>query len=764
MSVLDRIPRDRTKREHLAAVDKVIWCDDDRPVSIIALNDGKTVVVNEKSTRFYRGQRYRFYGRWAEGKYGPQFQADTFTRDTPHTAAGVEKYLTDLCSGIGGKTAAKLYERFGPDTVATLRESPEQVAEAGILTPDAAKQAANELQRFAHLERTRVDLFGLFSGRGFPGKVVESVISKWGSRSPDVIRRDPYRLLTAGIPGCGWKRCDKLHAELGLPREANKRAILAGWNAIREDRTGSTWLPAATVFEAIRDAAPEVADPMRALKIGIRAGVFRVRKDGGDTWIAIGENARAEQRIADSIRRLGKAPNTWPTDLPASQSVGDGLPSAHQIEQLLRALAGPVGCLTGGPGTGKSYTISHLLRRLCDEVGQEKVAVAAPTGKASSRISEYLRDQGLTIEARTIHRLLGWAGQGSFAFHERNRLPFRVIVVDESSMIDTQLMASLLDACADGTHILFVGDPFQLAPVGHGAPLRDILAAGIPHGELSEVRRNAGAIVRGCAAIKAGQRPELAERFDLDAADPVNLRLLESSDALDAVENVLRAMSRFDPSWETQILCAVNEKSDLSRAAVNERFQQLLNPDGRREPGIPFACGDKVICTSNSKLNAVEFESGNESDARRYRQTSTQTFVANGDIGRVQAIAPSGLVLRFGERLAWVPRSKPKTKDNDEDNPGEVVTGAMGDFELGYGITGHKSQGSQWPCVIVLADKSGGSVADRNWWYTTISRAEKACLIVGDRSAFESQVRRETLLRRKTFLTELLNDAPTVTA
>lgn len=766
-SNIDRIPRDRTKREHMGQLDKVIWSDNDQPCSILALNDGKTVVIDEKSTRFTRGQMYRFYGKWSEGKYGPQFKADTFVRDNPHTPLGVTKYLTDICSGVGTMTAAKLYKTYGPDAVSTLREQPDKVAEAGILTPDAAKVAASELQRFAHLERTRVDLFGLFSGRGFPGKTVELAISKFGARAPEVINADPYKLLTKGVPGCGWKRCDKLHAELGLPRNTLKRAVLAGWNAIREDRTGSTWLPAATVFEAIKDAAPEVEEPMRALKLGVRAGVFRVRKDGKETWIAIGENARAEQRIADSIRRLAKGVSYWPAAMPVSESEGDGLISQHQNEELRSAMTGTVGCLTGGPGTGKSYTIAQLLWLLVKQFGSQKLAVAAPTGKASSRITQYLADQGLKIEAKTIHRLLGWQGAGGFKFHAEEPLPFRFIVVDEASMIDTPLMASLLDACADGTHVLFVGDPFQLAPVGHGAPLRDLLAAGVPNGDLTEVRRNAGAIVRGCAAIKSGGRPELADRFDLDAADPINLRLLESADPLDAIEVVLRSMTRFDCTWDTQILCAVNEKSDLSRKAVNERFQKLLNPDGHTAPGIPFACGDKIICTSNSKLTPVSYDWGDDLAFRSYRRNEDRdgelTFIANGDIGRVVAVGSEGMIAAFGERLVTVPRSKGRKPKDDADAGSEEASesgGAMGDFELGYGITGHKSQGSQWPCTIVLADKAGGSVADRNWWYTTLSRAERACLIVGDRAAFETQCRRETLTKRKTFLAELLSESP----
>lgn len=775
-SVIDRIPKDRTKKEHIGSLDRVIWSDDEQPCSILALLDGKAVVIGEKSTRFVRGQVYRFYGKWAEGKHGPQFKADTFTRDQPHTRVGVMAYLTDICGGVGNKTAERLWDKYGPEAVRTLREQPATVAADGILTQHAAEDAAKELRKFAGLERVRVDLVGLFSGRGFPGKVVDHAIAKWGSAAPDVIRKDPYKLLTQRIAGCGWKRCDKLHAELSLPRDTLKRAVLAGWNSLREDRTGSTWLSARAVFDAIKAASPEVADPMRAVKLGIRAGVFRIIRNGAERWLAIGENARAEQRIADGIRRLLASESRWPNDLAASATDGDGLASAHQVVELTKATATAVGCFTGGPGTGKSYTIACLLRWLLAHVGEQKVAVAAPTGKAATRITEYMSAAGLGLKATTIHRLLeigrnGHDGGGwGFQRHGGNPLDQRFVIVDESSMIDTNLMADLLDACADGTHLLFVGDPFQLAPVGHGCPLRDMLAAGLSQGELTEVRRNAGTIVRACAAIKAGKQPEPAARLDLDAADPINLRIVEtaSGEALDWIENLLRSMSRFHPVWDTQILVATNDKSEVSRKAVNERFGKAMNPDGRRVDSVPFAVGDKVICTTNSKLAMAVYtanvgEESSREDTRYYDNgPADEAYVANGELLRVVAVGLKGMILANCStgQLLLVPKARAKKKADDADAEGTEATGGMGDFELAYGVTGHKSQGSQWPCVIVIADKAGGSVADRNWWYTTISRAEKACVIVGDRSAFLTQCRRETLTKRKTFLADLLKADP----
>jgi ATP-dependent exoDNAse (exonuclease V) alpha subunit len=840
---LDSVPMDRTKKEHLGLLEKVVWSDDDRPVSILKLTDGKSVVVDAASTEFTRGQYYRFLGRWEEGRMGPQFKATTFVRDTPHTRTAVVKHLGDVCDGIGSKLANRLWELYGPDAVKTLREAPERVAGDGVMSVESATTAARGLMRYQFLEKTRIDLFGLLNGRGFPGKLVDHAISKWGVRAPEVIRVCPFRLLTSRLPGCGWKRCDKLHLDLGKPRGTLKRQALAGWNALREDRTGSTWVPAETVVKAIQDAVPGAAEPVKAVKLGIRGGLLRVRRNGDERWVAVAHHARAEQRIADAVKRLLAGPSQWPTDVPVSATEGDGLPSEHQAVQLRRATATALGCYTGGPGTGKTHSLSFVLREVIARHGPDAVAVCAPTGKAAVRATESLAARGVAVRATTIHQLLeigrnGHDGAGwGFQRNRSNPLEQRFIVLDESSMIDTNLMADLLDACVSpnvlpaqaevvvpagglvpppcrrcgrpltdpasweigygptcaklvpesdylrllprtatretripalpevvmpGTQILFVGDHFQLPPVGHGAPLRDLLAAGVAQGNLTEVRRNAGAIVRGCDAIKAGQRPVFCDTFDLGAGDPANLRFIECrpAETLDVIEKVLRSVTRFNPVWDAQILVATNDKSDVSRKAVNDRFAKVLNPDGRRVPAIPFAVGDKVICLKNSKLRPAAINSlfptpAQVEDSANYQVASEgETFVANGEVARVAAVGPAGMVVAVGDKSVWVPKSKKRADDADEGE--DSGGGAMGDWDSAWGITTHKSQGGEWPLVIVIADKAGGSVADTNWWYTAISRAKTACLVVGDRAAFDGQCRRQALTGRKTFLTELL--------
>lgn len=247
-------PMDRTKREHVGTPDKIIWTDPEQPVSIIALTDGLTVVVSASAESFDRGQAYRFLGRWEDGKRGPQFRASTYTHDKPHSYSAVVKYLADQCSGIGTKTAIKLWRQYYGDAVRILRENPMQTVHDGILTEETAKNASFELARFGAIEQTKIDLHGLFAGKGFSGKLVERAISRWGVAAPAIIERDPYKLLTNRMPSAGFKRCDKMYLESGGRRDSLKRQFLAGWNSIREDRTGSTWIDAQRTVDAIRDA------------------------------------------------------------------------------------------------------------------------------------------------------------------------------------------------------------------------------------------------------------------------------------------------------------------------------------------------------------------------------------------------------------------------------------------------------------------------------------------------------------------------------
>jgi exodeoxyribonuclease V alpha subunit len=322
-------------------------------------------------------------------------------------------------------------------------------------------------------------------------------------------------------------------------------------------------------------------------------------------------------------------------------------------------------------------------------------------------------------------------------------------------------MASVLDAVPTGGHVLLVGDPNQLPPVGPGAPLRDMVAAGVPRGELSQVRRNAGSIVHACLRIKNGESFETVDQVDIDAEPPPqNLKLIETrsdGESGRALVEVLKRMSRFHPLWQTQVVVARNKSGDVSREKLNELLQPILNPDGRQLASNPFRVGDKIICTRNSDMKAVQadYDTQNALDYHDIKDDDgnpEQVYIANGEIGRVVAISERVSIARFseGDTLVRIPMGKQK-QDDDSDEGGQGCN-----FDLAFAVTCHRLQGSEAPCVIVMGDEGGGMIASREWIYTAISRASKLCILIGKMSTFDRMRSRVVLTKRKTFLVELI--------
>lgn len=793
-------PLDRTRREHTGAIDRVLWADADSQSIGLKLTDGSVVKGWEPAESFSRGVAYRFLGRWEDdAKFGPRFSFDSFVVSSPVTKLGAVKYLSDTCPNVGAKTAEKLWDRYGAECVEILRTEPGRVTEDMIMSVSAAIEASKALRECAAMEQTTIALNGLFVGRGFHGTIYKRAIEKWGAKAPVVIARNPFALLVADMPGAGFKRCDKMWLEMGKPANAIKRQMLCAWNYMRLGNEGHTWYRAEDICQHVMDTIAASAgtdvDPIRAIMLGKRSKWLRTRRDAdGRVWVAESEKAVHEQSIADNLKRLLAWDNEllWPDDLPVSQVEGDKLPSPHQREQALRATAATVGILCGGPGTGKTHTLSYILRSVIATVGLTNVRVAAPTGKAAVRATQALHLCGLTdLRATTIHRMLGIGRNGhdgkgwGFIHNRSNPLPVRVLVLDETSMDDCSLMAAVLEACADGTHILFIGDPFQLPPVGHGAPLRDMIASGVvPVGELREVRRNAGAIVHACVRIKAGEQFDTYEDYDPSIGH--NLMFAETSnenESVEVLERILTSMKQFDPVWSTQVLCGVNAKSPLSRTAINDRLHKLLNPNGHEVTGNPFRVGDKVICLRNGEYVVVEpreddLPEESMEDADSYVETSSwqrtefgsmentgepeMAYCANGEQARVVAISAKATIVRVGEGdvLVRIPMKKKRDAGEDQTNTEneQEAKGRQSEWDLAYAITVHKSQGSESPCVVIMADKAASRVAERHFWYTAVSRASRLCIIIGQRGVVRQQCLRQALVKRRTFLESLIRE------
>jgi exodeoxyribonuclease V alpha subunit len=400
-----------------------------------------------------------------------------------------------------------------------------------------------------------------------------------------------------------------------------------------------------------------------------------------------------------------------------------------------------VGLLTGGPGTGKTHT-SAVVIKAAMELGLS-VGAVTPTGIAAVRLTNAMSDRGLNLVAETTHTALqplrtGYDGQGwHFRHCESDPLPFDFLLCDEESMVDLEMMAKKLAAVQPGTQLLLVGDPDQLPPVGGGKPFCDLIKAGLPHGHLTEIHRFAGRIAHVCRQIREGQPWEPSGKVDLTASSPENMRHIECHAAsvpqtlLDLIPK-LKSYGFTSPD-QIQIICPCNSAGNLSRERLNRLLQDFWNPSGRRAECNPFRVGDKIMISKNWFYEEGQFTRNQQGCAH---------YIANGEIGRVVMNDARWTEAEFGGRTIRVPIKF--------DKPPQPA----------FSITGHKSQGSQWPCVITVADGSGAAdrVCSRAWWYTVISRAGQLSVTLGQRAAIDRHCLNVALDQRKTFLSERLKE------
>jgi len=736
---------------------------------------------------FKPGLPYRFYGTWGNSKpqFGPTFRFNSFCPIEPHGKAGTVRYLQQA-RHVGEATALTLWESFAGDAVRVLRQEPEKAAEAvGKRFPiEKAKEAAADLEVLKAAENITIELIDLIDGRGFPKSAVRTYLKTFGARAAIDLRRDPYKAMVAR--GVGFKKADAFYLDIGKPPAKLKRqAYCLTYAAVQEaEQQGHTWTPLASAQSGLRAtiAGADVV-PEKALRLAVRGKILTTRTDAaGQVWAADTRRAAAEDRCCQAIVAAIEEKTNWPAS--GRPELADL--SSHQTAQLAAALAGQIGILGGRPGTGKTYTMARLVKAIIATSGRDSLAVCCPTGKAAVRCKETLAAAGcLAIEPKTIHRTLGVAsadeGGWEFTHNEHNPLPVQFIVVDEASMVDLPLLWSLLAARARGCAVLLVGDVNQLPPVGYGAPLRDMIAAGLPYGELREIHRNSGLIVWTCSAIVDRLPWQPAAGIDLKAEDPVNLVMIPAGQA-QAPAKVLQLVqtikdhSPFDPVWDTQVLVAVNQRSALGRVALNQQLQAMLNPN----PGVtnsPFRPADKVICLKNSfiplaitkanrkrPINRRAVASLDPQPAAEWTSSEDKALVANGEIGRVVHADAKKTIVQFAnpERTAIVYRGAKEKNTTEESNGDDKEESQAGcDLDLAYAVTCHKMQGSQAPIVIVALDEYPGAsgqygVCDRAWLYTAISRAQKACFLVGMKHVADSICGRQFIGRRKTFMAEII--------
>jgi exodeoxyribonuclease V alpha subunit len=720
---------------------------------------------------------YLFFGHWTRytnqrtRQAENQFKFVSFVESQPLDRESVIAYLKIKGKGcnIGAARAAKLADKFGSDAVRIAREQPDVISAAidGV-SLEQAQHLAAVLELDKHRENCHIQLMALLRGRGFPKKTADQAMRKWGNRAPEIIRRDPYKMMQ--FRGCGFRRTDQMYLNLGLPAARLKRQALCAWYAIASDSSGDTWFPVEKCVAAINASIGGVdANPKKAILLAKRAGLLAARRDDdGKVWLAEKKKADHERTITKHLQRAASDFAPWVG--PDGSESFDSRLSQHQQDRLASVFEGgklpAVWILGGSPGTGKTFCAASFIRQLGAQHGYDQIAVCAPTGKAAVRITEAMKANDIPLRARTIHSLLGvmqpddGGGEWGFRHCQGDPLPFRFVVVDESSMVDAGLMASLLSARGIGTGIAFIGDVNQLAPVGHGAPLRDMIAAGLPYAELTEIQRNSGLIVESCASIRDGRKFGFATSVDVGggknlAIAPAGHPEIQISKMLVAIRAA--AVQGFDPVWDVQVLCPVNQKSPICRKQLNTILQRELNPN-HEIPNCPFKVGDKIVNTKNRFFKALECD---ETSGDLQTNDKGEVYVANGELAKVVEIEGGTITASLSNpsRLIQIFRGPAESEDGGESE--SPTTGCT--FDLGYALSVHKYQGSEVPIALVMLDEYPGAkmVQTREYLYTAISRAKKLCICIGKQETATAMVARRALWKRKTFLREQIIEQQT---
>ncbi|MFC7468192.1 ATP-dependent RecD-like DNA helicase [Actinomadura keratinilytica] len=687
------------------------------------------------------GESLRMEGRWgSHPQYGKQFTVENYTTVLPATVQGIRRYLgSGLIKGIGPRIADRITEHFGVDTLDVIETDAKRLVEVPGLGPKRTKMIAAAWEEQKAIKEVMVFLQGV----GVTTSIAVRIYKKYGDASISVVRNQPYR-LAADVWGIGFLTADRIAQAVGIPHDSPDRVKAGLQYALSQSSDqGHVYLPEdrliADAVKLLQVDTGLVIDCLGELAAD-EEGVVREKVPGPDgepvTAVYLVPFHRAEVSLAAQLLRLLRAPDDR---MPAFQGVDwekalgwlarrTGTELAPEQRDAVRlALTEKAAVLTGGPGCGKSFTVRSVVE-LARAKGA-KVVLAAPTGRAAKRLAELTG-----AEASTVHRLLELRPGGDAAYDRERPLDADLVVVDEASMLDVLLANKLVKAVAPGAHLLFVGDVDQLPSVGAGEVLRDLLAEGgpIPSVRLTRIFRQAqrSGVVTNAHRINAGTPPltQGLDDFFLFVEDDT-----EEVGRLTVDVAARRVPARFglDPRRDIQVLAPMH-RGPASAGTLNGLLQQAITParpdlPEKRFGGRVFRVGDKVTQIRNN------YEKG-------------LNGVFNGTVGVVTALNAEE------QRLTVL-------TDEDEEVPYDFDE--LDELAHAYAVTIHRSQGSEYPAVVVPVTTSAWMMLQRNLLYTAVTRAKKLVVLVGSRKAIGQAVRTVSAGRRCTALDHrLLSGTP----
>ncbi|SFF82632.1 DNA helicase/exodeoxyribonuclease V, alpha subunit [Actinacidiphila alni] len=684
------------------------------------------------------GESLRMHGRWgSHPQYGRQFTIEHYTTVLPATIQGIRRYLgSGLIKGIGPRIAERIVDHFGTDTLEIIEGEPKRLVEVPGLGPKRTKLIAAAWEEQKAIKEVMVFLQGV----GVSTSIAVRIYKGYGDASISVVKNEPYR-LAAEVWGIGFLTADRIAQAVGIPHDSPER-VKAGLQYALSQATdgGNCYLPQERL----------IADSVKLLQVDTglvidclgeltdEEGVVREdvpSPDGGDDRVKavyLVPFHRAEISLAAQLVRLLRGPEDrlpafrdveWDKALAwlATRTGADLAPEQQQAVRL--ALTEKVAVLTGGPGCGKSFTVRSVVELA--RAKKAKVVLAAPTGRAAKRLAELTG-----ADASTVHRLLELKPGGDAAYDKDRPLDADLVVVDEASMLDLLLANKLVKAVPPGAHLLLVGDVDQLPSVGAGEVLRDLLApdSPVPAVRLTRIFRQAqqSGVVTNAHRINSGVPPVTQGLPDFflfaedDAEEAARL-------TVDVVARRIPARFGLDPRRDVQVLAPMH-RGPAGAGVLNGLLQQAVTParpdlPERRFGGRTFRVGDKVTQIRNN-----------------YEKGANGVF--NGTVGVVTA-------------LDTVEQRLTVRTDEDEEIPYDFDE--LDELAHAYAVTIHRSQGSEYPAVVIPVTNSAWMMLQRNLLYTAVTRAKRLVVLVGSRRAIGQAVRTVSAGRRFTALDHRLS-------
>ncbi|MFE3761085.1 ATP-dependent RecD-like DNA helicase [Streptomyces sp. NPDC059104] len=678
------------------------------------------------------GESLRMEGRWgSHPQYGKQFSVENYSTLLPATIQGIRRYLgSGLIKGIGPRIADRIVEHFGTDTLDVIEAEPKRLIEVPGLGPKRTKMIGAAWEEQKAIKEVMVFLQGV----GVSTSIAVRIYKKYGDASISVVKNQPYR-LAADVWGIGFLTADRIAQAVGIPHDSPER-VRAGLQYALSQSTdqGHCFLPeerliadgvkllqvdTGLVIECLAELA---ADPEGVVRESVPDP-----QGGPDplTAVYLVPFHRAELSLVGQVRRLLNAEeDRMPDfrDVDWDKALGwlagrTGASLAPEQRDAVRlALTRRVAVLTGGPGCGKSFTVRSIVELA--RAKKAKVVLAAPTGRAAKRLSELTG-----AEASTVHRLLELKPGGDAAYDRDRPLDADLVVVDEASMLDLLLANKLVKAVAPGAHLLLVGDVDQLPSVGAGEVLRDLLAEGgpVPAVRLTRIFRQAqqSGVVTNAHRINTGVPPitdGLPDFFLFPEEDTEAAGLL----AVDVAARRIPARFGLDPRRDVQVLAPMH-RGPAGAGNLNGLLQQAITParpdlPEKRFGGRVFRVGDKVTQIRNN-----------------YDKGANGVF--NGTVGVVTA-------LDLDEQKLTV-----RTEEDEEVG---YEFAELDELAHAYAVTIHRSQGSEYPAVVIPVTTGAWMMLQRNLLYTAVTRAKKLVVLVGSRKALGQAVRTVSAGRRYT--------------